>query len=231
MRLRILAQLLFVCGLAWATASGAFAQTAGNGACKSFKAWVGHGKVNLVDFRKTTGGASSPFIFRLAYTTFQNVPSDGYFGRITRGKMTFSYPRRNSPEVPYDKNAPFLDRFTHGPAYGDTVDYQAREIACNSFEVHWKEPARGDTVTHVEDFGREQVLTNIANINREPIPTGFDPLDLTKRLDSPDLFPNGNPVMKKDFGWFNLVGTMRQDLVSQKVWENELHMLVFKGSK
>ena len=47
---------------------------------------------------------------------------------------------------------------------------QARELAPNVFEVHWKEPRGGDTVTHVEDFNRQELCTNITGINRVPIP-------------------------------------------------------------
>src|SRR5258708_35967670 len=106
-----------------------------------------------------TGGASSPFRFRLKFNSFDPAPSDGYFGAITKGTMTFSYPRQNNPELPFVKGAPYPANFTHGPAFGETVDYQAREISCNIFELHWKETHKDDTVTHVEDFGREQVCT------------------------------------------------------------------------
>jgi len=71
----------------------------------TYEAHVGHGKVNIVDFRKATNSGGLPLVFRLEFKTFESVPSDGFFGRITRGKMTFSFPRQNNPEVPYDKTA------------------------------------------------------------------------------------------------------------------------------
>lgn len=217
-----------VSGLVLASAPADEAQSPGDGnTAQTFEAHVGHGKVNIVDFRGAPGSGNLPLVFRLEYKTFENVPPDGFFGRITRGKVTFSYPRQNNPEVPYEKTAAESARFTRGPAYGDTVHYQAREIAPNVFEVHWKEPRRGDTVTHVEDYNRQQICTNITSLNRVPIPAAFDPLDLTRQLDNPELFPNGNPVTKDSFPFFCLCGTMRQSPASERVWENEMHMLVY----
>ena len=225
--------LLFLtsCGLVLAVTSAVKAQGLSNAVSKTFETHVGHGKVNIVDFRGAPGSGDLPLVFRLEFTTFESVPSDGFFGAITRGKMTFSYPRQNNPEVAYDQTAAGPAGFTRGPAYGDTVDYQAREIAPNVFELHWKEPKRGDTVTHVEDYNRQQVCTNITNLNRVPIPAGFNPLDLTRQLDNPELFPGGNPVSRADFPFLSLCGTMRQSLASEKVWENEMHMLVYEASK
>jgi hypothetical protein len=194
----------------------------------SFEAHVGHGKVNIVDFRKATG---LPLVFRLEYKTFESVPSDGFFGRITRGKMTYSFPRQNNPEMPYDKTAPVAARLTHGPAYGDTADYQAREIAPNVFEVHWKEPRTGYTIIHVEDFNRQEVCAIVTGINRVPIPAAFDPYDVANRMDNPKLFPNGNPAARGDFPFFSFCGTMSQSLASEKVWEDKLHMLVYESPK
>ena len=137
----IIASRLFItCGLILAVAPKAEAQEAGD----TFEAHVGHGKVNIVDFRRSPNSGGLPLVFRIEYKTFKSVPSDGFFGRITRGKMTFSLPRQNNPEMAYDKTASIAARLTQGPAFGDTVDYQARELAPNVFEVHWKEP-RGET--------------------------------------------------------------------------------------
>ena len=218
----IASRLFIICGLILAVAPKAEAQDAGD----TYEAHVGHGKVNIVDFRKASG---LPLVFRCEFKTFESVPSDGFFGRITRGKMTFSLPRQKNPEVPYDKTASLSARLTQGPACGETVDYQAREIAPNVFEVHWKEPKGGATVTHVEDFNRQQVLTNITGINRVPIPAALDPFDLTNRLDNPKLFPDGSPVAKDDFEFFSLCGTMSQSLASERVWEDKMHMLVYES--
>ena len=195
--------------------------------CNSFESWLGNGKINIVDFTAMTGGASSPFKFRLKYHGFESVPSDGFFGPITKGTMTFSYPRQSNPEMPYVKDAPYPAPYTQGPAFGEKISYQAREVACNVFEVHWKEPNKGDTVTHVEDFGRQQVCTNITNINRVAIPAAFDPFDLAQQLNNATLFPTGSPVAAPDFGFFALCGTMSQSLETAKVWENTLHDLVY----
>ncbi|MBI3899878.1 MAG: hypothetical protein HY308_16505 [Gammaproteobacteria bacterium] len=195
--------------------------------CKSFKAWMGGGKINIVDFTALTGGESSPFRFRLKYDSFEPVAADGFFGRITKGQLTFSYPRQNNPELPYVKTDPYPAMYFHGPAFGEQVDYQAREIGCNLFEVHWKETHKGDTVTHVQDFNRQQVCTNITNINRAPIPAEFDPFDINVQMNNTALFPDGSPVAKDSFAWFPLCGTMSQSLGSDAVWENKLHYLVY----
>jgi chitodextrinase len=196
-------------------------------ACGSFESWVGNGKINIVDFTAMTGGASSPFRFRLKFNSFASVPSDGFMGPITQGTMTFSYPRQNNPEVPYVKDAPYPAPYTQGPAFGEKISFQAREVACNVFEVHWKEINKGDTVTHVQDFNRQHVCTNITNINRVPIPAEVDPFDLAKQLNNTTLFPNGSPVAAPSFGWFPLCGAMSQSAESDKVWENQLHYLVY----
>jgi hypothetical protein len=221
----ITSRLFITCGLILAVAPKAEAQEGGD----TFEAHVGHGKVNIVDFRRSPNSGGLPLVFRIEYKTFESVPSDGFFGRITRGKMTFSLPRQNNPEMAYDKTASIAARLTQGPAFGDTVDYQARELAPNVFEVHWKEPRGGDTVTHVEDFNRQELCTNITSINRVPIPAAFDSLDLDNRLDNPKLFPNGSPVAKGDVAFFSLCGTMSQSLASEKVWENQMHMLVYES--
>src|SRR5258708_25354551 len=215
-------RLFITCGLILAVAPKAEAQEGGD----TFEAHVGHGKVNIVDFRRSPNSRGLPLVFRIEYKTFESVPSDGFFGRITRGKMTFSLPRQNNPEMAYDETASIAARLTQGPAFGDAVDYQARELAPNVFEVHWKEPRGGDTVTHVEDFNRQELCTNITSINRVPIPAAFDSLDLDNRLDNPKLFPNGSPVAKGDFAFFSLYGTMIQSLAAEKAWENQIHMLV-----
>jgi hypothetical protein len=135
----IASRLFIICGLILALAPKVEAQEAGD----TFEAHVGHGKVNIVDFRRSPNSGGLPLVFRIEYKSFESVPSDGFFGRITRGKMTFSLPRQNNPEMAYDKTASIAARLTQGPAFGDTVDYQAREIASNVFEVHWKEPRGG----------------------------------------------------------------------------------------
>jgi hypothetical protein len=214
-------RLFIICGLILTVALKAETQGVGD----SFEAHVGHGKVNIVDFRKASG---LPLVFRCEYKTFESGPSDGFFGRIIRGKMTFSIPRQNNPEMLYDKTASLAARLTQGPAFGETVDYQAREIAPNVFEVHWKEPKGGATVTHVEDYDRQQVCTIITGINRVRIPGAFDSFDLANRLDNPKLFPDGSPVAKDNFPFYSFCGTMSQSLATEKVWEDKMHMLVYE---
>ena len=65
------------------------------------------------------------------------------------------------------------------------------------------------------------------SINRVPIPAEVDPFDQAKQLNNTTLFPNGSPVAAPSFGWFPLCGTMSQSLESDKVWENQLHYLVY----
>lgn len=219
---KLQASVVALVGLFGATAASA----AQDGACRSYEHWVGRGQVNIVDFRG--GDASSPFRFRLKFHGFEAVKSDGFMGPITRGEMTFSYPRQAQPEVAYVKDAPYPAPFTRGPAFGERVSYQAREVACNVFEVHWKEPRKGDTVTHVQDFRRQHVCTNITNINREPIPAGFDPFDLDAQLNNKALLPAGSPLDKASFGWFNLCGRMAQSRESDRAWER-LGFLVYEA--
>lgn len=215
----ILSLALQACGGASA------APAAATPSCNTFESYVGNGKINIVDF---TGmlGASSNLRFRLKVNSFQSVASDGFFGAITTGDLTYSYPRQNNPVAAYAKDAPFPAAFTQGPAFGEKVRYTAREVACNVFQLTWKETEKGDTVTHVEDFGRQFVCTNITGINRSPIPAGFDPFDKSAQLNNTALFPQGSPA--NDPGFFtNLCGTMSQSLESERVWENTYHAMVY----
>jgi hypothetical protein len=207
----------------------ATAHAASAGACRSYERWVGQDRVNIVDFRG--GDANSPFRFRLKVHNFEAVKSDGFMGPITRGELTFSYPRQAQPEVAYAKDAPYPASYTRGPAFGERVKYQAREVACNVFEVHWKEPNKGDTVTHVQDFNRQHVctnITNITNINRQPIPASFDPLDLDAQLNNKLLLTEGSPLDKDSFGWFNLCGRMARSHEGERAWER-LGFLVYEA--
>jgi len=206
----------------------AMAQTAPSvSTCKNYAQWQSEGKITVVDFRGND--PKSPFLFRLKFHDFESMPSDGFMGAIIRGTLTFSYPRQRSPELPYVKSDPYPAPYTNGPAFGEKVSYQAREVACNVFEVHWKEPNKGDTVTHVQDFNRMHVCTNITNINRKPIPEGFDPFDLKSQMNNRKLFPEGSPVGADDFAFYPLCGKMLQSLEKERVWEDKFGFLVFEA--
>lgn len=217
------------CGGAEAAETTSAVAAAPAPSCNSFESYVGGGKINIVDFTGMAGAASN-LRFRLKFNSFQAAAADGYFGAVTTGDVTYSYPRQNNPEVAYAKDAAFPASFTRGPAFGEKVHYTAREVACNVFQVTWKETQKGDTVTHVEDFGRQFVCTNITGINRVPMPALFDPFDKTAQLDNRNLFPQGSPV--DDSGFFtNLCGTMSQSLESDRVWEDKLHALVYTAPR
>ncbi|WP_241486068.1 MoaF-related domain-containing protein [Chryseobacterium angstadtii] len=47
----------------------------------------------------------------------------------------------------------------------DTVQYTAVEIAKNIFMVYWHEPKLGSNVTHVQDYNKNIIYTNIAEPN------------------------------------------------------------------
>jgi hypothetical protein len=217
-----LAMLLSACGGANAADTAVTAGTS----CRSFESHVGGDKINIVDFTAMTGGASSPFRFRLKVHDFQSPAADGFFGAITTGQLTYSYPRQNNPEVPYVRGSAYPAEYTNGPAFGEKVRYHAREIGCNVFQVTWKETEKGDTVTHIEDFGRQQVCTNITLINRVAIPAGFDMFDKAQQLNNTALFPAASPANDANF-FINLCGTMSQSAESARVWEDTLHKLVF----
>ncbi|MFP7657673.1 MoaF-related domain-containing protein [Chryseobacterium proteolyticum] len=44
----------------------------------------------------------------------------------------------------------------------DTVEYTATEIAKNIFMVYWHEPKTGENVTHIQDYNKNIIYTNIA---------------------------------------------------------------------
>ncbi len=221
------AAIAVLCAFTTPAIAGSETSKKSNSSCKSYESWLGNGKVNVVDFRGND--ESSPFRFRLKFHNFEQVKSDGFMGPITRGFMTFSYPRQAKPTVAYVKSAPYPAPFTQGPAFGEKVEYQAREVACNVFEVHWKEPKKGDTVTHVQNYNKQHVCTNITNVNREPIPAGFDPFDLGAQMNNKALFPAGSPLLKDGFGWYNLCGKMTQSLERDRVWEDKFDFLVYEA--
>src|SRR5260370_7214612 len=99
----------------------------------------------------------------------------------------------------------------------------------NAFEVHWKETHKGDTVTHVQEFNRQQGLTNITNINRVPIPAGFDQFDLDSQMNNKSLFPAGSPVAADQFPFFALCGTMSQSLETARLSQHHLPSLLYLG--
>lgn len=47
----------------------------------------------------------------------------------------------------------------------DTVQYTAVEVAKNVFMVYWHEPKLGSNVTHIQDYNKNMVYTNIAGKN------------------------------------------------------------------
>ncbi|WP_419868646.1 MoaF-related domain-containing protein [Chryseobacterium sp. CT-SW4] len=53
---------------------------------------------------------------------------------------------------------------TEGSSKGvtDTVEYTAVEVAKNVFMVYWHEPKTGANVTHIQDYNKNVVYTNIA---------------------------------------------------------------------
>jgi glyoxylase-like metal-dependent hydrolase (beta-lactamase superfamily II) len=48
----------------------------------------------------------------------------------------------------------------------DTVEYTAVEVAKNVFMVYWHEPKTGSNVTHIQDYNKNTVYTNIAGTDR-----------------------------------------------------------------
>ncbi|MGO4744904.1 MoaF-related domain-containing protein [Serratia quinivorans] len=61
-----------------------------------------------------------------------------------------------------DKTMTFIGIGEASQGVTDTVQYTAVEIRSGVYMVYWSEPKSGDNVTHVEDFQRGEVYTNIA---------------------------------------------------------------------
>lgn len=62
-----------------------------------------------------------------------------------------------------DKTMTFTGIGAASQGVTDTVQYTAIEIRTGVYMVYWSEPKSGDNVTHVEDFQRGEVYTNIAS--------------------------------------------------------------------
>ncbi|WP_297203313.1 MoaF N-terminal domain-containing protein [uncultured Pluralibacter sp.] len=54
---------------------------------------------------------------------------------------------------------------TVGSDATDTVQYTAVEIRPKVYMVYWHEPGNGDNVTHIQDYERGIVYTNIASVD------------------------------------------------------------------
>jgi len=52
-----------------------------------------------------------------------------------------------------------------GKGNTDTVQYTAVEVAKNVFMVYWHEPKLGSNVTHIQDYKKNIIYTNIAEPN------------------------------------------------------------------
>ncbi|CAI1624975.1 Uncharacterised protein [Serratia proteamaculans] len=81
----------------------------------------------------------------------------GKIVQVTFGEFAFKL------DFTDDKTMTFTGIGASTQGVTDTVQYTAVEIRPEVYMVYWSEPKSGDNVTHVEDFQRGEVYTNIAS--------------------------------------------------------------------
>jgi hypothetical protein len=86
-----------------------------------------------------------------------NFIAVGKIVQVTFGEFAFTL------DFTDDKTMTFTGIGAASQGVTDTVQYTAVEIRPRVYMVYWSEPKSGDNVTHVEDFERGEVYTNIAS--------------------------------------------------------------------
>ena len=82
---------------------------------------------------------------------------EGKIVQVTFGDFAFRLDFTDSQTMTFTGNGPASEGIT------DTVQYTAVEIRPQVYMVYWHEPTTGDNVTHVQDYPRGIVYTNIAS--------------------------------------------------------------------
>jgi hypothetical protein len=83
----------------------------------------------------------------------QSYPALGHVFEAKFGDRAF--------KLVFDSNKKEMT-FTRLDGSSETVAYTAKELRPALFLVYWKEPVSGNAVTHIEDFEKSTVDTNIA---------------------------------------------------------------------
>lgn len=83
--------------------------------------------------------------------------AEGKIVQVTFGDFAFRLDFTDSQTMTFTGNGPASQGIT------DTVRYTAVEIRPQVYMVYWHEPGTGDNVTHVQDYPRGIVYTNIAS--------------------------------------------------------------------
>ncbi len=97
------------------------------------------------------------FLGEMAWDLKSPYPAIGHKVEVNLGTFSFTLDFKDN------KNMSFTG--TDGKVKGaaDTVPYTAVEVAKNIFMVYWHEPKLGSNITHIQDYNKNIVYTNIAD--------------------------------------------------------------------
>lgn len=97
------------------------------------------------------------FLGEMAWDLKSPYPAIGHKVEVNLGTFSFTLDFKDN------KNMSFTG--TDGKVKGaaDTVQYTAVEVAKNVFMVYWHEPKLGSNITHIQDYNKNIVYTNIAD--------------------------------------------------------------------
>jgi glyoxylase-like metal-dependent hydrolase (beta-lactamase superfamily II) len=111
-----------------------------------------HGKDEL-------GMGAKVFFGEMAWDLKSPYPAIGNKVEVDFGTLKFVLDFKDNKEMSFTGVSENVKGNT------DTVKYTAVEVAKNVFMVYWHEPKLGSNVTHIQDYNKNIIYTNIAETN------------------------------------------------------------------
>jgi len=111
-----------------------------------------HGKDEL-------GMGAKVFFGEMAWDLKSPYPAIGHKVEVDFGTLKFILDFKDNKEMSFTGVSENVKGNT------DTVQYTAVEVAKNIFMVYWHEPKLGSNVTHIQDYNKNIIYTNIAETN------------------------------------------------------------------
>jgi len=111
-----------------------------------------HGKDEL-------GMGAKVFFGEMAWDLKSPYPAIGHKVEVDFGTLKFILDFKDNKEMSFTGVSENVKGNT------DTVQYTAVEVAKNVFMVYWHEPKLGSNVTHIQDYNKNIIYTNIAETN------------------------------------------------------------------
>lgn len=97
------------------------------------------------------------FLGEMTWDLKSPYPAIGHKVEVNLGTFSFTLDFKDN------KNMSFTGTDGKVKEAADTVPYTAVEVAKNVFMVYWHEPKLGSNITHIQDYNKNIVYTNIAD--------------------------------------------------------------------